>query len=166
MATTSVVQVPPPAFEDPFVDKDGRLSSESFNWFLINVLPRLNQTSAIYGGSTPPFERANQNASIAPESFALGSLSTAYYRVTVWMRITSPAGVNSSVTPFLQFTSGGVACTMTGQAMTSNAINQPASQSFLILVDAPGPIQIGTTYASNPAGAAVYEIAAVVERVQ
>jgi len=166
MSTTSVVQVPPPVFDDPFVDAQGRLSSDAFNWFLINVLPRLNQTSAIYGGTTPPFERTGQSASIAAFSLPLGSLSTGYFRVTVWVRITTPAGVSSSVTPFLQFTSKGVACTVTGAAVTSNAINLPASQTFLIHVQAPGPIQIGVTYASNPASAAVYEIACVVERVQ
>lgn len=164
--TTSLVQVPPPVFDDPFVDEQGRLSSDAFNWFLINVLPRLNQTSAIFGGATPVFERTGQSASIAPESLPLGSVSTGYFRVTVWMRITTPAGVASSVTPFLEFTSRGVACTVTGDALTSNAINLPASQTFLINVLAPGPIRIGTTYVSNPASAAVYEIAAIVERVQ
>jgi hypothetical protein len=159
------LRVAPPPFNDPLVDENGYMSSEFFNWLQIVLLPSIEQTPSVFG-NTPAFEVTNQNASIAGTPLPLGSLSAGYYRVTVWMRITTPAGVASSVTPFFTFTDGGVACTVTGSAMTSNAINQPDSQTFLLSVDAPGPISFGTTYVSNPAGAAVYETTVTVERVQ
>lgn len=160
--------VPPPVFEDGFTDEQGRLTSDAFNWFVINVLPRLNQSALSFLGNnnTPPFEQTNQNASIAATALALGSLSTGYYRVTSWLRITTPDGVSSSVTPFIDFTSKGVACVMNGAALTANAIGSPLSHTFMALVQSPGPIRVGTTYVSNTPGQAVYEVSFLVERVQ
>lgn len=159
------LRVAPPPFNDPITDDNGYMSSEFFNWLQIVLLPSIEQTPSVFG-NVPPYEATGLSASIADTPLALGSLSAGYYRVSVWLRITTPAGTSSSVTPFVTFTSGGVACTMTGTAMTSNAINTPESQTFFVSVDAPGPISFGTTYASNPASAAVYEAAVTVERVQ
>ena len=159
-------QIAPPAFGDPWVDKAGLPTTEIYNWFLITLLPAIQQAPSLSGNTgNPTYEATGQTASIAATDLSLGSLSTGLYRVTVYIRVSTPAGVSSSITPILSFTDDGVACTVTGTAHTSNAINTPSSQSFLVAVDQPGPIQISTTYASNPAGAAVYQIAAVAERV-
>ena len=159
------LRVAPPPFNDPLVDKNGFMSSEFFNWLQIVVLPAIEQTPSVFGQS-PAVSVSGQTASIAATDLTLGSLSAGMYRVSVYLRITTPAGVSSSVTPFFNFTDDGLACTMTGTAMTSNAITTPTSQTFLLQVDAPGPIQFGTTYASNPAAAAVYEAVVTAERVQ
>ena len=96
----------------------------------------------------------------------LGSISAGLYRINVYLRITTPDGVSSSVTPFVNFIDDGVTCTMTGVAMTSDAIDEPSSQYFFVDVDSPGPISFGTLYASNTPNAATYKAVVVAERVQ
>lgn len=159
------LNVPPPTFEDPFVDDNGRLSSEAFNYFVTTLLPRIGQTASIFGGTTPSFDEET-NAAIAPTAFPLGALSTGLYRVMVFLRVTTGDGVSSSVAPVLGFVSDGVTCTMTGDALTSDAIDEPISQAFLVNVDQPGPIAIATLYASNTPNAMFYRLIATVERVQ
>ena len=165
MPSFGSIKLSPPPFGDAFVDKDLRLTSDAFNWFLITLLPAVEQTPNVFGVS-PPVEIENQNASIAATSIPLGSVPTGLYRVSIYTRITSPDGVSSSVTPFINFPDEGVSCTLTGTAMTSDAINLPQSQDFLIAVDSPGPIQYGVTYASNTPGAAIFKMTVTVERVQ
>jgi hypothetical protein len=164
--STGTLKIPPPTFEDPFVEPDsGRLSSEAFNWIVINLLPRIAQTANVYG-TTPPYSVGGLNDAVAPTPLPLGTLSTGLYRVMTYLRITSPDGVSSSVTPQLSFVDDGVTCTMTGFPMTSDAIDEPDSQAFLVAVDQPGPISFSTLYASNTPNAAAYKAIVVVERVQ
>jgi hypothetical protein len=155
-----------PAFQDPIVDRDGRMSSELFNWFQIQLIPAIEQAPRTSGGGGPAVSLSAQSAAIAPTSIPLGVVSTGMYRVTTYLRVTTPAGVSSSVTPVIGFTDQGVACTMTGTALTANAINLPLSQTFLVAVDGPGPITYAMTYASNPAAAMVYRLVITCERVQ
>lgn len=164
MATANL-RVAPPPFNDPLVDDKGFMSSEFFNWLQIVLLPSIEQAPSVFGGSNPAFNSNNLAAAVGATSLPLGSLSAGLYRVMTYLRITTPAGVSSAIEPFLNFTDNGVACTMTGEAMVSNAINEPLSQAFLLNIDAPGPIQFGTNYASTPAGA-VYLAICAVERLQ
>ena len=159
-------QIAPPPLADPWVDKNGAPLTDIVNWFLITLLPAVARSPSIANVDTPPLEQTGLNASLGATDLNLGSLTDGRYRVTVYLRITTPAGVSSSVTPFVNFTDDGVACTMTGAALTANAANQPLSHVFQMDVQAPGPIQVGTTYVSNPAGAAIYKITATAERVQ
>ncbi len=163
---TGTLKIPPPTFEDPFVEPDtGRLSSEAFNWIVISLLPRIAQTANVYGTS-PPYAVAGLNDAVAATPLPLGSLSTGLYRVMTYLRITSPDGVSSSVTPQLSFIDDGVTCTMTGVALTSDDIDKPVSQAFLVAVDQPGPISFATLYASNTPNAAAYKAVVTVERLQ
>lgn len=161
---TSTLIIAPPTFEDPFVEENGRLSSEAFNWFMTVLLPRIGQTANIYGTS-PPFDEET-NAAIAPTALPLGSLSAGLYRVMTFVRVTQADGVSSSVTPVLGFISDGVTCTMAGDALTSDVIDEPISQAFLVNVDQPGPIGISTVYVSNTPNAMSYRLIVTVERVQ
>jgi len=165
MASFGVLNVAPPVFEDPFVEENGRLSSEAFNYFMTILLPRIGQTSSLYG-TAPVLEVIGQDASIASTPLPMGALTTGYYRVTCYLRVTSADGAGSSVTPFVQFPDDGVTCTMTGAALTADDITEPMSQTFFVSVDQPGPISFGTTYSSTTPGLMVYKATVCVERVQ
>lgn len=164
MASQSLF-VPPPTFEDPFVEENGRLSSEAFNYFVTILLPRIGQTSNIYG-KNPPYEQTGLNAAVPPTPLALGTLSAGYYRITTWLRLTTADGVSSTVQPVIEFPSDGVTCQMAGTAMTSDNVARPSSSTLFAYVDSPGPISFGTNYASNTPGQAVYKATVIVERVQ
>jgi hypothetical protein len=163
---TGTLQIAPPTFEDPFVEENGRLSSEAFNWIVITLLPRITQTASVFG-TTPPFETETpENDAIATTPLPLGSLNAGLYRVMTYLRVTSPDGVSSSVTPVVSFVDEGVTCQMEGVALTSDNIAEPVSQAFLVRVDAPGPISFSTIYASNTPNAMQYDAVVIVERVQ
>lgn len=160
-----VINVAPPTFEDPFVEENGRLSSEAFNYFMTVLLPRVGQTPSTFG-TAPVLEVTAQDAAIASTPLPTGSLSTGYYLVTVYLRVTLPDGAASSVQPFVSFIDNGVTCTMTGLANTSDSIAAPSSQSFLVSVDQPGPISFGTNYSSTTPNLMEYKATVVLQRLQ
>lgn len=160
----AAAQISPPAFNDRWVDEDGRLTAENTSWFLQSLLPALQQAPSLSGAS-PAFEADNQNAAIAATPLPLGTLSTGRYRVSIFLRVSSPDGVNSSVAPVLNFTTETVACQITGAALTSDNIGLPQSAVFLVSVDQPGPIEFSTTYASNTPNAMHYTVTVLTERM-
>lgn len=160
-----VINIAPPTFEDPFVEENGRLSSEAFNWFMTVLLPRIGQTSSIFG-TAPVFEQDNIDDALATTPLPMGELSTGTYRVSVYLRVTLADGVSSSVQPFVQFVDDGVTCTMDGAALTSDNIDEPQSSTFVVAVDQPGPISFGTNYSSNTPNLMQYKSIISVERLQ
>lgn len=163
--SAGTLRVAPPPFNDPLVEENRFMSSEFFNWLQIVLLPAIEQTPTVFG-TTPPLSVTGQTAAIALTALPLGEVTTGVYRVSVYLRITSPDGVSSSVTPQISFPDNGVTCTMTGDALVSDAIDEPGSTVFIASVDAPGPISFGTLYVSNTPNAAVYKAVVLVERVQ
>lgn len=170
----TALQVPPPPFTDPWVDADGYLDSNVMNWFLITLLPALALSPSVSNAGSPPLVLSAQTDAVPTTPIPVGTLSTGLYRVSVWMRITDPDGVSSSVTPQVTYPSSGTVsgaplttCTETAKsALTSDAVDEPFSYTFLVQVDAPGPISFSTLYMSNTPNAAEYEVELTVERVQ
>lgn len=157
-------QLSPPPFADPWVDPDGVPTRDITDWFLTVLLPSIAQSPSVSNATTPPFAQS-ASAAIGLTALPVGSLSSALYRVSVFARVTTPDGVSSSVAPQISFINDGVTCAITGAALTTDAIDQPGTWTFFVEVDAPGPISIGTTYASNTPNAMSYDITATVERV-
>jgi len=158
--------IAPPPLSDPWVDENGLPDANLVNWFLITLLPAVALSPSVFSTGAPPYSETGLNAAVATTPLPLGIVPGALYRVSVYLRITTPDGVSSSVTPFIQFPDDGVTCTMTGTAMTSDAVGSPSSQVFFANVDSPGPISFGTNYVSNTPNAAVYKAIVIVERVQ
>jgi hypothetical protein len=163
--TFGVINIAPPTFEDPFVEENGRLSSEAFNYFMTILLPRIGQTASIFG-TAPVLEQEGIDDALATTPLPMGTLSTGIYRVNVYVRVTTPDGVGSSVQPFVQFIDDGVTCTMDGPALTADAIDAPLSTTFLVSVDQPGPISFGTNYSSTTPNLMQYKAVVSVERLQ
>ena len=159
-------QLAPPAFNDPWVESDGRLTAENISWFMQILFPALQQAPS-QSGSTPAFDESAVAASIVSTSLPLGTISTGTYRVTVYMRVTQADGVSSSVYPVLNFTDEAIACEVDGSVdpLTSDNIGFPKSWTFLLAVDQPGPIDFSTVYSSNTPGLMQYRVLVLVERM-
>lgn len=158
-------QISPPPLADPWVDENGVPTSDLINWVLITLLPSIAQSPSVSDARTPPFdEQASDAIGLTP--LPLGSVSGGLYRVSVYARVTGPDGVSSSVTPIVSFPNDGVTCQMEGDPpLTSDAIDTPGSWTFFAEVEAPGPISVGSLYASNTPNAMEYHMIATCERV-
>ncbi len=138
------------------------------DWFVLVVLKaiqagvRLLSHPVESGGSTTA---TSQNASIAATAFPLTSITAGLYRVAWTARVTTPAGINSSLSVSVNYTRLGTGCTQTSTSLTSNATNLPGSGSFLVHNDGGSPISYFTTYASAGVPAMIYEIDATCESV-
>lgn len=97
-----------------------------------------------------------QSASIGLTS--LVPSASGLYRVSYRFRVTTAAGVTSSLQVSVATTEGGVTCTQSSAAYTGNATGAPQSGSFIVRADAATPLQYSSTYASNPVAAMIYAL--------
>ena len=105
----------------------------------------------------------NQSASIGATPIPLRSVSAGLYRVSVYLRITTPAGVSSSVTVSIGWIESGVALSTSFAAVTGNTVTTTQSAMLLVQSDANSPITYAVTYASNPAAAAMFRLSVTCE---
>lgn len=113
-----------------------------------------------------PVSETAQNASIATTSLPTdGDLSSGLYRVTYYARITTAAGVSSSLTVTFGWTDGAITQTHSGAAITGNTTTTWQTGSILIYVDAASPITYSASYSSNPAGAMRFNLFVTLERL-
>lgn len=113
-----------------------------------------------------PVALTSQGASIVTTALPTdGDLSAGLYRVTWYQRITTVAGVSSSLTVAFGWTDGTVAQSHAGAAMTGNTTATWQSGTFLLRTDAASPITYATTYVSNAAGVMRYALYLTLERV-
>jgi len=161
----SSVQLAPPTFTDAWVTSKGIPTTDITNWFLITLLPAISQSVSVSNSGSPPLEYSDQSASISSTPLPVGNISAGWYRVSVFLRVTTADGVSSSVTPFVQYPNDAITCTDTGAALASDNVAQPKGYMFFVQTDAPGPISFGTTYVSNTPGAMKYKASVVIERV-
>lgn len=111
-------------------------------------------------------ELETKSASIAATDFSDGSLAAGWYEVKPYSRITTIAGVASSLILTLAWTDKGTSVSHAYTAWTSNIVGDiPEWSPLLIRVDSASPITYATTYVSNPAAAMVYDLGLVLERV-
>lgn len=110
-------------------------------------------------------ELTEQNTSLTATDFAQAVLPPGLYRASYLARITTAAGVSSSLTVVITWTDRGVTKTLAGAAITGNTTATYQSGSVLIYVDAGTDVTYTTTYASNAASAMKYALAAFLERI-
>lgn len=145
---------------EPMVDERRRPSKTFIDWVTnlvgdVDASPaRLKRTSV-----------SGQTAAISATPIPTEALSAGWYRVTVYARVTTAAGVSSSLTPTITHTDTGQTCTQSGTALTSNAIGTPASWTFLVYSDAASPISYSTAYASAGAPAMIYKLDVILEQL-
>jgi hypothetical protein len=101
---------------------------------------------------------AGQAASLGTTALPVASVSAGLWRVSYFARITTVAGVSSSLTVTMSYTTGSIAQSDSGAAMTGNTTATHQFGTLVIRVDADTPISYSTTYASNAAGAMRYSL--------
>lgn len=106
-----------------------------------------------------------QNTALGSTSLLPTILNAGLYRLSYYTRVTTPAGVSSSLQITLNYTDHGAPQSIVGTAITTNTINSLQSNSFLIWADANAVLSYSTAYVSNAAGAMVYNLFVTLESV-
>lgn len=146
---------------EPLVESDRRI-----NWRWLKSLSSLRQTvDEAPQRQMTPVELTGQSAAIGLTPLPAGTITSGYYRLSTFLRVTTAAGVSSAVQVTIFFTSGGVACSYTLSNLNTNTTTTPVSDTRLIKADGGTPISYSVTYASNPAAAMVYELTVCLEKV-
>lgn len=128
----------------PLVDKSGFITRWWDDWFL--ALTGTVQNAPVSIGSMISLQA--QSASIGTTDIASELLPEGWYRVTTFVRITTPASVSSSLTVEINSTDGGVSYGFTFAAITGNTTDTVQSETKLMKVDGSAPCTFVTTYVS------------------
>lgn len=148
---------PPPA---ELVDSSGSLTRVARQWFL-SITQRLQ--NAAYGKGFVSL--TTKSASIGTTTIPLSQVDSGTYRLNWYARVTTAAGVSSSLAVNFGWTDGGVAQSFAGTAVTGNTTTTWTSGSVVVQSDGNTPLTYSTTYASNPASAMVYSLNVVAEQI-
>lgn len=151
--------------DEPLINTEqGRFGTPSTP-FLIYMRDQRAALEAAPAGFDP-VALTGQGAAIATTSIPTdGDLSAGLYRVTWYARITTAAGVSSSLTVSFGWTDGAISQTHSGAAITGNTTTTFQSGTLLLRTDAASPITYATTYASNAAGVMRYSLYITLERL-
>lgn len=112
-----------------------------FTWlqeFLQSVAVRINSVSL-----------DAQQASIAATDFSGASIDAGTYRISYYMRVTTPGSVSSSLQFIADWVDGGVTVTFTGTAITGNTTATYQSASFPIVIDQLSAVRYQIVYADG-----------------
>lgn len=109
---------------------------------------------------------SGQGAAIGATPIPTGALVAGLYRLTWYLRVTTPAGTSSSLTVAIGWIDGAVSCGFSGPAVTGNTTATVQSQTFMMHVDPATPVSYAVAYASVPAAAMQYALYFVLELVQ
>lgn len=106
-----------------------------------------------------------QSAAISTTDALPDTGASGLFRVSWFLRVTTPATTSSSVAVTVGWTSGSVALTSSGAALTGNTTSTYESGSVTVQADASTAITYATTYSSTGATAMEYALSVSVERI-
>lgn len=133
---------------------------------VINTFFRLRWQQLIDGFQVTP---SKANVPVASRNSALGTttvylaLAAGRYRITVYLRKTTPDGVSSSLTLTVGWTDGASPCVKVFGALTTDTAVANDSYTHMVNVDVNTNITIAVAYASNTPGTMVWKAYAVAE---
>ena len=102
----------------------------SDNLTYVNVSPWMVLKLQAIRQSTSPVSLTAQGASIGVTAIPTSSLASGLYRVSYYCRITTAAGVSSSLIVTFSFTDGGVACSFASAALTDRVDAEPGVKAL------------------------------------
>lgn len=152
------LNLPPIPFRDAAVEIPSGKLTRGFTSFLLPFLTRINTTAT----ALVSVVLTAQTAAIATTAL-VPLAASGRYRIFVHARVTTAAGTSSSLIPTISYTTGGIACTQDGDALTANVPNRPKGWTFVIKVDTATPISYSVAYVSVGIPALVYEADVIVE---
>jgi hypothetical protein len=157
------VNLAPPPLQTPLVEnpRTGMITRAWFNW-LLSIITRVQASASSVPSAS--VELTGQTASIGVTAL-IPSAHAGLYRVSWRFRVTTAAGVASSLTVSVHSTDGGIVCQQDSAAYTGNLTTRPQSGSVIVQVDAGSALSYSTTYVSNPAAAMVYDLALYLEQL-
>lgn len=154
---------PAAPLRDPLVDpKTGMVTGIRWPTYLRDMRTDLDAAPTAL---IPPVQLTNQGAAISTTAFPTESLAAGIYRVTVYQRITTAAGVSSSLQTTISWTDGAIACSVSGAALTGNTTATIGSFTALMHIDGATPISYTTAYASDLPGVMRYRLDLVLELI-
>lgn len=148
----------PPPLQTPLIQSptDG-LITKAWGAYFRSIADRAQTTAAsVFAQTFAALTDAQPLTTLVP-------IAAGRYRVSYELRVTTPAGVSSSVQAVVTTVEGGVTCTQNGPALTANATNQPLSGAAIVNCDPSTPLQASTVYSANPANGMAYSITWLVE---
>lgn len=107
-----------------------------------------------------------QSASIGATDVTNGLAPAGLYRMSYYVRVTSPAAVTSSIQVTFDWTDLGTALSVPFTISSGNTIDTQDSGTWMFRSDSLSPIRYSTTYASNPAGDMEYDLLVILEAMQ
>ena len=143
----------PPFHEDIVVAKDQRQQSKvpalvlNFEW--------QKWFGSLVGGfvKTPTKEAkvnlTGQAASIGATALPLGSIPAGIYRVSYYVRVTTPDSTSLSLTMTFAFTDRAVSQSQSAAAMTGNTITTLQFGTLIVRVDRNTPVTYAVTYTAG-----------------
>lgn len=148
----------PPPIRERFDGPDGSTRRPWVDWLTSLTSQVASSPSRVRSAAV-----AGHAASIGATDLADGTAGL--YRLTYYARISAAAVTSSSLTVTFGFTDGGVACSVSGTAITGNTTATMGTGTVLVQSDASAPITYATTYASNGAGEMTYTLYVMAEAV-
>lgn len=155
----ATVLAPPPV--QNVVVSPARLIDKKWVKWLLDVTTRLQKTSQVFRVES----LSNQAAAIAATPLPVGALAAGLYRLSYYLRVTTPASGTSSVTFTAGSTESGVNVTQSGPALTSNTTTTAQSGAFLLQADQAAALTYSTAYDSTGATAMQYRLTVLLEGV-
>lgn len=162
MAVKLIDESSPPPFMDAVINRVTGRFSDAWQAWLSRTPASFHAVPSVLNLVTLEAQSASISATDLPEMV----LPAGVYRVSYYTRVTTAAGVSSSLTVTFAWTDGGVAQTYSGAAMNGNTTTTYQSGSIVIRSDAGAAVTYATTYASNPASAMQYSLDAFIEWVR
>jgi hypothetical protein len=132
-----------------------------YRW--LSVLRNLGANSTGQTGST--LVKTGQHAAITTTSLVLPALTNATYRVSGYLRVTTPDGVSSSVQLTLGWTESALTLSKTLAAVTGDTVTSVQDGQLTAFVDQGSALTYSTAYSSNTPGAMQYTLRLLVEQL-
>lgn len=140
----------------------GYMMAKDFGiWLNASVLQPVASSPQFF----PAVNLTAQSSSLTTTPVPLPTLATGAYRISYYTRKTTADGVSSSLTITFSWTEGGQALSLSGSALTNDAVTAVQSGTLLILSDASSPISYSVAYGSNTPGAMKFRLYILVETV-
>lgn len=159
MSTIAPLNAQTPVTEDP-TGKPVGFATKYFRQWLQAVTDQVAKGATI----VKTLSLLAQSAAIATETLFQTS-GTGVFRITYYLRITTPATVSSSVTLTFGWLESTVAVTAAFAAVVGNSPTTVQSGSLLVRADATSNLTLAAAYASVGATPMAFRIDIVVEQV-
>ena len=137
--------------------------SDSYIGFFTRMSTNVNLAPARINN----FAEVDFSSSIPLTDLSGGALSSGLYELRSWVTLVAAAGVTSSLVLTFSWTYRGVSHTASATVLSTDIVSENASLGVpMFFSDANSPIQVSTTYASNPPATMAYDIYVALLRVQ